>query len=98
MLCEIEYQNALKKLIAEVAAKDNVVMLGRAACYFLQDLQDCFCIRICAQMEWRERYAVDKLKIPADKVKKVIAERDTSQRCFLKRSAEKIITSDICIM
>jgi cytidylate kinase len=84
VLCEIEYQNALKKLITEVAAKDNVVILGRAACYFLQDLQDCFRIRICAPMEWRERYAVEKLKIPADKVKKVIAERDKSQCWFFK--------------
>jgi len=84
VLCEIEYQNALKKLITEVAAKDNVVILGRAACYFLQDLPDCFRIRICAPMAWRERYAVEKLKIPADKVKKIIAERDTSQRWFFK--------------
>ncbi len=60
------------------------MILGRAACYFLQDLQGCFRIRIRAPMEWRERYAVDKLKIPADKVKKVIAERDKSQRWFFK--------------
>ena len=84
VLCEIEYQNALKKLITEVAAKDNVVILGRAACYFLQNLQDCFRIRILAPMEWRERYAVEKLKFPADKVKKIIAEKDASQRWFFK--------------
>jgi hypothetical protein len=60
VLCEIEYQNALKKLITEVAAKDNVVILGRAACYFLQNLQDCFRIRILAPMVWRERYAAEK--------------------------------------
>lgn len=84
VLCEIEYQNALGKLIKEIALEDKVVILGRAACYFLKNMQDCYHIRIRASMEWRERYAVEKLKIPADMVKKAIAERDKSQRWFFK--------------
>jgi len=84
VLCEVEYQNALKQLIREVADRDNVLILGRAACYFLKDRPDCYRVRISAPMEWRERYAVEKLKIPANKVKKTIAERDANQNWFNK--------------
>jgi cytidylate kinase len=84
VVCEVEYKDALKNIIAEIAAKDNVVILGRASCYFLKDMENCYNIRIIAPMEWRERYAVDKLKIPADDVKKVIEERDENQRWFFK--------------
>lgn len=84
VVCDAEYQSSLKSLITKFAAKDNVVILGRAACYFLKNADHCYRFRVFAPMEWRERYAVEKLKIPANKVKKVIAEKDESQRWFLK--------------
>jgi len=84
VVCEAEYRDVLKNVITEIAVKDNVVILGRASCYFLKDMENCYNIRIIAPMEWRERYAVDKLKIPLDNVKKVIEERDENQRWFYK--------------
>jgi cytidylate kinase len=84
VVCDNEYQNSLKALITKFATKDNVVILGRAACYFLKNADRCYRFRVFAPMEWRERYAVEKLKIPANKVKKVIAEKDESQRWFFK--------------
>jgi len=84
VVCDVEYQSALKALITKFAANDNVVTLGRAACYFLKNDDRCYRFRVFAPMEWRERYAVEKLKISANKVKKVIAEKDESQRWFFK--------------
>ena len=84
VVCDIEYQSALKSLITKTVANDNVVILGRAACYFLKNTDHCYRFRVFAPMEWRERYAVEKLNIPANKVKKVIAEKDESQRWFFK--------------
>lgn len=84
VVCEVEYQNSLRALITKFAQGDNVVILGRAACYFLKDHENCFRFRLIAPMEWRERYAVEQLKIPAGKVKRVIAEKDENQRWFFK--------------
>ncbi len=84
VVCDVEYQSALKTLITKYVANDNVVILGRAACYFLKNAEHCYRFRVFAPMEWREKYAVEKLKIPANKVKKVIVEKDESQRWFLK--------------
>ncbi len=84
VVCDVEYQNSLKSLITKFAAKDNVVILGRAACYFLKNTDHCYRFRVFAPMEWRERYAVEKLKIPANKVKKGMAEKDESQRWLFK--------------
>ena len=84
VVCDVEYQSALKSLITKTAANDNVVILGRAACYFLKNVDQCYRFRVFAPMEWRERYAVEKLKIPINKVKKIIAEKDESQRWFFK--------------
>jgi cytidylate kinase len=84
VVCDVEYQNSLKSLITNFATKDNVVILGRAACYFLKNTDHCYRFRVFAPMEWRERYAVEKLKIPASKVRNVISEKDESQRWFFK--------------
>jgi len=84
VVCDNEYQNSLRSLITRFAENDNAVILGRAACYFLRNHDHCYRFRVIAPMEWREKYAVDKLKVPASKVRSVIAEKDESQRWFFK--------------
>ena len=84
VVSEKEYQESLQNLIQEIALKDNVVIVGRASCYFLKDFDDCYRVRVIAPMEWRSKYTVEKLGIPAKKVKNIIAERDKIQKWFLR--------------
>jgi len=39
---EVEYQTSLKKLILAVAQEDNVVIIGRAANFFLKEYENCY--------------------------------------------------------
>ena len=76
IVCEKEYRKTLKKLILSIARDSNVVILGRASCYFLRNEVDCYCFRIFAPMEWRLKHAVEELKIPekmAQKITKIIS-------------------------
>lgn len=84
VVSEMKYQESLQNLIQEIALNNNVVIVGRASCYFLKDFDDCYRVRVLAPMEWRSRYAVEKLSIPAKKVKNIIAERDKIQKWFLR--------------
>jgi len=88
---EKDYRQALRQLIFQVAETDNVVIMGRASCYFLKDYKNCYRFRIYAPIEWRERYAVQKLNVPADCARKVVRHHDKNQRWFLRE-----ICGDVC--
>jgi cytidylate kinase len=79
---EQEYQNSLRNLILETAKEDNVVIIGRAAYYFLKDMKNCYHIRLTAPKEWRKTYAVENLRIPADRAESILARRDTNLLWF----------------
>ena len=79
---EKEYQNNLKKLVLTVAEEDNAVIIGRASHYFLRDRKNCFRFRLVAPMDFRLRYAVDKLGISPDQARSVIERRDRNQEWF----------------
>jgi len=76
---EQEYQNSLKNLILGVVQEDNVVIIGRAAYFFLKDMENCYHIRLFAPMDWRKQYAVEILGIPRDKVQAIIEKRDITE-------------------
>ena len=79
---EKEYQNSLKRLVLSVAEEDNAVIIGRASHYFLRDRKNCFRLRLVASMDFRLRYAVDKLGISPDQAQRVIERRDINHQWF----------------
>ena len=82
---EREYQNSLKNLIQNVALEDNVVIIGRAAYFFLKDMKNCYRFHLVASMDWRKRFAVDELGIPAKRAVEIIEKSDKNHHWF-KRS------------
>jgi cytidylate kinase len=81
---ESEYQNSLKSLILGVAQEDNVVIIGRAAYYFLEDRENCFHFWVIAPVEWRVNYAVENLGIPLEQARGVLERRDRNKAWFLR--------------
>jgi cytidylate kinase len=79
---EKEYQNSLEKLVLAVADEDNAVIIGRASHYFLRDRKTCFRFRVVAPMDFRLRYAVEKLGISPAQAQNVIERRDRNHQWF----------------
>lgn len=79
---EQEYQSSLKSLILGVAQENNVVIIGRAAHYFLKDMDNCYRFRVIAPMARRKEYAVRRLGVTADRAEATIDRRDTNQLWF----------------
>lgn len=84
VVVEKEYQESLKNLILETAGEDNVVIIGRAAYFFLKDTENCCHVRMVASMDWRKKYAVEHLRIPPDRVSKILDARDKNELWFLR--------------
>ena len=79
---EEEYQKSLGNLILETARENNVVIIGRAAYFFLKDMKNCYHIRLVAPMDWRKKYASKNYKIRPDRVQKFIEKRDRNLHWF----------------
>ncbi len=79
---EQEYQTSLKNLVLETAKEDNVVIVGRAAYFFLKDVENCYHIHLIAPMDWRKKYAVEKLKIAPDHVQETLEKSDINHLWF----------------
>ena len=79
---EQEYQNSLKNLILEVAKEDNVVIVGRAAYFFLKGIENCYHFRIIASMDWRKKYAAENLGISNRMIVSTLNKSDTNQIWF----------------
>jgi cytidylate kinase len=79
---EEEYHKSLGNLILGTAREDNVVIIGRAAYFFLKDMKNCYHIRLVAPMDWRKKYALENYKIRPDRVQKFIEKRDRNLHWF----------------
>ena len=79
---EKEYQNSLKHLILETAKDDNVVIIGRAAFFFLKNMPNCYHIRLTASKHWRKRFAVTNLNIPEHQAESILERRDINSLWF----------------
>ena len=79
---EEEYQKSLGNLILETVRENNVVIIGRAAYFFLKDMKNCFHIRLVAPMDWKKKYALENYKISPDHVRKFIEKRDRNLQWF----------------
>lgn len=81
---ESEYQDALRNLLLGLAEKDNVVIVGRAAHFFLKGIQNCYHFLLVASMDWRGKYARKTLGALSYKVERIMEERDISHAWFLR--------------
>jgi cytidylate kinase len=82
VLEEKEYQNSLKSLILGVAKEDRAVIIGRASHYFLREMEKCYRIWLVAPLEWRRKYAVEKLGFSRSEAQSIIETRDRNQEWF----------------
>ena len=81
---EKEYQTSLKNLILKTAEDDDVVIIGRAAYFFLKDMINCYHFHLVAPMDWRKKYATQELNIPGNIVHESIERHDKNQHWFLR--------------
>jgi cytidylate kinase len=81
---EQEYQTSLKDLILKTAEEDDVVIIGRAAYFFLKDMKNCYHFHLVAPMDWRKKYAMKEWNIPKNTIHEVIERHDKNQRWFLR--------------
>ncbi len=79
---EKEYQASLKNLVLETAKEDNVVIVGRAAYFYLKGMENCYHIRLIAPMDWRKKYAVEELTIPTDRAQEILKKSDINHLWF----------------
>lgn len=79
---ENEYQQSLRNLIQAIARQGNLVIIGRAAYYFLQDLDDACHIRLVAPAEWRARFAVEHLGISPEQAGDFLERHDRNRHWF----------------
>jgi cytidylate kinase len=79
---EEEYQKSLGNLILETAREDNVVIIGRAAYFYLKDMKNCYHIRLVAPIDWRKKYALENYNIRSDRVQEFIEKRDRNLYWF----------------
>jgi cytidylate kinase len=81
---ESAYQDALRNLLLGLAEKDNVVIVGRAAHFFLKGMQNCYHFLLVASMDWRRKYARKTLGALSYKIERILEERDISHAWFLR--------------
>ena len=79
---EKKYQTSLKNLILKTAEEDDVVIIGRASYYFLKNMKNCYHFHLVAPMDWREKYAVENLQIPTDRVQETLEKSDINHLWF----------------
>ena len=82
VVCEEEYKKSLRSLLLRTALENNVIIIGRAAYFFLKDMKNCYHIRLVAPMDWRKKYALEKYKISPDRVQKFIEKGDETRKWF----------------
>ncbi|MEE9611275.1 MAG: cytidylate kinase-like family protein [Desulfatiglandales bacterium] len=81
---EREYRDSLRDVVLGVAEQDNVVIVGRAAHFFLKDIQNCYHYHLVASMDWRRKYASKTLGVLSSRVEQILEERDISHAWFLR--------------
>ena len=82
VVCEEEYKKSLRSLLLRTALEDNVVIIGRAAYFFLKDMKNCYHIRLVAPMDWKKKYAFENYKISPDRVQEFIETEDKKRKWF----------------
>ena len=81
-VCEEEYKKSLGSILLGAAGEDNVVIIGRAAYFFLKDMENCFHIRLVAPMDWKKEYAMKNYNVSPDRVQEFIEKGDDTRKWF----------------
>ncbi|MGD8502417.1 MAG: cytidylate kinase-like family protein [Syntrophobacterales bacterium] len=92
---ESDYQKSLEKLILGVAAEDNAVIIGRAAYYFLRDVEDTYRFRVVAPIDLRAKYAVERLGLSQSQARKIIEKKDKNQVWFRRSVCGELFDSPL---
>jgi cytidylate kinase len=74
------YHEVLGQLMSELAARGDVLLVGRGGSRFLRDLPQAFHVRLVAPMEIRLRRVMEHRWLREDPAQQLIAKSD-SQRC-----------------
>jgi cytidylate kinase len=82
VICETEYKKSLKALLLETARKNNVIIIGRAAYFFLKGMENCYHIRLVAPTDWKIKYAFENYKISPERVQGFIEIEDKKRKWF----------------
>jgi cytidylate kinase len=81
-IAEEEYKKSLESLLLAKAREDNVVIIGRAAYFFLKDMKNCCHIRLVAPMDWKKQYAMKTYNISPDRIQEFIKKGDDTRKWF----------------
>jgi len=82
VVCEEEYKKSLGSFLLGTALEDNVVIIGRAAYFFLKDMKNCYHIRLVALTDRKKKYALENYKISPDRVQEFIETEDNKRKWF----------------
>ena len=77
-----------RKIITNIADRENCIIVGRCADYTLQDHDNILKIYIYAPYEARMRNCVDILKMKPDAAKKMISDVDKARASYHKHYAD----------
>jgi cytidylate kinase len=77
------YNELMAAVIYEVAHRDEGIIIGHGATYFLKDFSCALHLRMHTSQQFRIRRLIDQLKISPDTALKMIESRDNELKVFL---------------
>jgi cytidylate kinase len=77
------YNELMAAVIYEVAHRDEGIIIGHGATYFLKDFSCALHLRMHTSQQYRIRRLIDQLKISPDTALKMIENRDNELKAFL---------------
>ena len=93
--------NYQAKIIRELAATRNCVIVGRCADYILRDRKDCLHVFICSDMASRARRIVERYGQTQKAPEKRLAEKDQKRKVYYKNYTGRVWGQaqnyDICL-
>jgi cytidylate kinase len=76
------YFDVLRQLMTELAARGNVLVVGRGGSRFLRDLAAAFHVRLVASMNFRVRRVMEHRWLRESSARQLIAQSDSQRRRF----------------
>jgi len=80
------YRECVRQVIEELAAQDDVVIVGRAGQVVLRDAPNVLHVRVVAPRELRIRRTASRQKISLEAARAQVQESDRTRRAYLRRA------------
>lgn len=80
------YRECVRQVIEELAAQDDVVIVGRAGQVVLRDAPNVLHVRVVAPRELRIRRTASRQRISLEAARAQVQESDRSRRAYLRRA------------